>query len=89
MDLMARFRDDDGDYVVEQFNKMHQVDSLESYIDHFEDLRSALLQNDHVLSSQYILESFIFGFKEDVIPSVRAFKLKTKSISEAIRYARL
>lgn len=51
VDLMARFKDDDGDYVVEQFNKLHQVDSLEGYIGQFEDLRSALLQNDHVLSA--------------------------------------
>ena len=75
------------EYVVEQFNKLHQVDSLEGYIDQFQDLRSALLQNDHVLSAQYILESFIGGLKEDVKPFVRAFK--PKSISEAIRYARL
>ena len=57
-DLAARFKDDSGDDVVESFNKLNQTDSLETYIDAFEDLRALLIQFGPSLSNAYILQSF-------------------------------
>ena len=54
-DLAARFKDDSRDNVVEQFNKLTQLDSLEEYIDSFEELRAILIQHGHQLSSAYLL----------------------------------
>ncbi|XP_056690117.1 uncharacterized protein [Spinacia oleracea] len=87
VDLYARFRDNSALNVVETFNKLHQVSTLEEYIDEFENLRSIMLMNNHVLPDAYMLESFIGGLKPAVKPFVKAFKPAT--IAEAIDLARL
>lgn len=87
IDLNARFRDESGASIVEQFNKLQQQDNLEKYIDGFEDLRSSMVQNRHVLPDQYVLDSFVGGLNAAVKPFVKAFK--PKSIAEAVEYARL
>lgn len=86
-DLTARFREENGSNIVEQFNKLVQNDNLEKYIDEFEDLRAVMVQINHILPDSYILDSFIGGLKPSVKPFVRAFKPDT--ISQAIEYARL
>lgn len=58
-DLSARFRYEKGGNIVEQYNKLVQQDSLEKYIDDFEDLRDVIVQINHVLPESYILDSFI------------------------------
>ncbi|XP_048502834.1 uncharacterized protein LOC125498635 [Beta vulgaris subsp. vulgaris] len=85
VDLSARFKDETTVDVVEQFNKLQQTDSLESYIDEFEDLSSVVLQHHHFLLDDYILESFVGGLKSGVKPFVKAFKPKT--ISAAVEIA--
>ncbi|KAL8108056.1 hypothetical protein AgCh_024478 [Apium graveolens] len=75
-----------ADKAVEQFNKLQQTISLETYIDDFENLRSVMLQSNHVLPEGYILDSFIGGLKSAVKPFAKAFK--PTSISDAIEYAR-
>ncbi|XP_074336044.1 uncharacterized protein LOC141673210 [Apium graveolens] len=87
IDLSARFRDEVGHDVVEQFNKLQQFTSLEAYIDDFENLRSLLLQSNHTLPESYVLESFVEGLKGTVKPFVRAFK--PTFVADAILYARL
>ncbi|VFQ74021.1 unnamed protein product [Cuscuta campestris] len=87
MDVNARFRDDKGENVVEQFKKLEQKGSLESYVDEFEDLRSILVQHSHYLPDSFILDSFVGGLKPAVKLFVRAFK--PTSIAEAITFARL
>ncbi|VFQ79288.1 unnamed protein product [Cuscuta campestris] len=87
IDLSARFRDDKGHNVVEQFKKLEQKESLEDYIDEFEDLRSVLVQNNHYLPDSYILDCFIGGLKASIRLYVRAFK--PSSIAQDIEYARL
>lgn len=72
---------------MEQFNKLHQVDDLESYLDEFKNLRSVMLQSNHVLHKGYILDSFIRGLKPAAKPFVKAFK--PELITAAIEYARL
>ena len=87
IDLSARFRDDNGADVVEKFNKLHQMDSLEKYIDEFEDLRALMLHNSPDMPDAYILDSFIGGLKPAIKPFVKAFK--PTSIAAAIEFARL
>lgn len=87
VDLTTRFRDDTAIHIVEHFNKLYQHDSLEIYIDEFENLRAIMKQHNHVLPDGYILDSFVSGLKPAVKPFVKAFKPTT--IAEAIDYARL
>lgn len=87
IDLSARFRDDKSSDIVEQFNKLCQVDSLEKYIDDFEDLRALMLHNSPDLPEAYVLDSFIGGLKPGVKPFVKAFKPAT--IAQAVEFARL
>lgn len=42
MDLDAKFKDELGDSVVKQFNRLQQKGFLESYIDEFESLKSVM-----------------------------------------------
>lgn len=49
IDLSARFKDEIGLSVVEQFNKLQQTGSIEDYIDEFDNLRSLMEQFQHVL----------------------------------------
>lgn len=87
IDLTARFKDGKGINAVEQFNKLEQGESLEDYIDEFENLRSVLLQNGHRLPEEFILDSFVGGLKPTIKPFVRAFN--PTNISEAVKFARL
>lgn len=87
LDVVARFKDDNVSNVVENFNKLSQLTSLEDYIDDFENLRCVLDQNGHKLTEGYLLESFVGGLKKEVKPFVKAFE--PTSISDAIKYARL
>ncbi|XP_021768532.1 uncharacterized protein LOC110732838 [Chenopodium quinoa] len=77
VDLYARFRDNSALDVVEQFNRLQQLGSIEDYIDEFEKLRSVMLMNNHILPDAYILESFVGGLKPAVKPFVKAFKPAT------------
>uniref|UniRef100_A0A803L5Q0 Ty3 transposon capsid-like protein domain-containing protein n=1 Tax=Chenopodium quinoa TaxID=63459 RepID=A0A803L5Q0_CHEQI len=87
VDLYARFRDNSALDVVEQFNRLQQLGSIEDYIDEFEKLRSVMLMNNHILPDAYILESFVGGLKPAVKPFVKAFKPAT--IAQAVDFARL
>lgn len=45
-DLYARFKDDSGMNVVEHFNRLQQMGSIEDYVDQFENL--SMMMNSHV-----------------------------------------
>ncbi|XP_074346521.1 uncharacterized protein LOC141685312 [Apium graveolens] len=81
----ARFRDDKSSDIVEQFNKLYHVDSLEKYIDDVEDLRALMLHNSPDLPEAYVLDSFIGGLKPGVKPFIKAFK--PVSIAQAVEFA--
>ena len=66
IDLTPRSKNDLGLNVVEEFNKLQQHDSLETYIDQFENLRAIMLQNNFTLPDSNILDSFIGGLKAEV-----------------------
>ncbi|VFQ70632.1 unnamed protein product [Cuscuta campestris] len=87
IDLSARFRDETGNNVVEQFKRLEQKGSLEAYIYDFEDLRSVLSQNNHYLPDSFVLDSFIGRLKPSVKLFVKAFKPST--IAQSTEYARL
>ncbi|XP_074318129.1 uncharacterized protein LOC141654920 [Silene latifolia] len=87
LDLCARFVDDVGDNVVEKFNKLHQLGSLNDYLDSFEYLKSLMIQRNPLLNDALFLDSFIGGLKPVIKPFVKAFKPAT--IAEAVAFARL
>uniref|UniRef100_A0A803L3P0 Ty3 transposon capsid-like protein domain-containing protein n=1 Tax=Chenopodium quinoa TaxID=63459 RepID=A0A803L3P0_CHEQI len=87
VDLTARFKDSKSDNAVENFNKLQQLGSIESYVDNFEELKSLMLQQNHGLPDSYFLASFIGGLKPAVKPFVKAFKPQT--LAEAVEFARL
>ncbi|XP_021846729.2 uncharacterized protein [Spinacia oleracea] len=87
LDLSARFKDVRGSNTVEQFNKLQQTDTIEAYLDSFEDLKSDVLNVHHDLPEDFVLESFIGGLNATVKPFVKAFKPTT--IAEAVEFARL
>ncbi|KAL2905959.1 Transposon Ty3-I Gag-Pol polyprotein [Bienertia sinuspersici] len=87
INVAARFKDDNGCNVVKRFNKLSQTGSIESYIDDFEELRSLMLQQNHVLPDSYFLDSFVGGLKPTVRPFVKAFKPTT--FTQAIEFSRL
>jgi len=43
MDVCSRFREELGSKVVEDFHKLHQMGSLDAYLERFEEFRSLLL----------------------------------------------
>ncbi|XP_074306372.1 uncharacterized protein LOC141641616 [Silene latifolia] len=86
-DLYARFPDNHENNVVEMFNKLEQIGSLEDYVDEFESLKAFMLQKNKCLTEDYFVESFIGGLKPSLKPFVRAFQPNT--IAKALELARL
>jgi len=41
-DVCARFRDELGNQVVEEFNKLNQTGSIDEYLERFEELKSLM-----------------------------------------------
>lgn len=72
--VSARFKCEVGYNVVERFNKSQKVDSLEKYINEFENLKALMLQQNQLLPDSYFLDSFVGGLKTTLKPFVRAFK---------------
>jgi len=61
VDLCARFRDDMGRQVVEEFNKLNLIGELDDYLEKFEELKALLLLKNPSLSNNYFVDSFIGG----------------------------
>ena len=85
--VVARFQDNSCNNVVENYNKLVQVGSLEDYIDSFEHANSDLSRYGYALCDEYMLDSFIGGLKSEIRPFVKAFN--PRSISEATKLTRL
>ena len=86
VDLCARFRDDLGGKVVEDFNRLQQTGTVDEYLTKFEELKSLLLVRNPNMPESYLLESFIGGLKRAIKALVRAFKPLTLDL--AIEQAR-
>ena len=76
-----------GSKVVEEFNKRQQRDTLEEYVDKFEELRALLLIKNSLLPDEHFLDSFMGGLKPYLKSFVRVFHPKTSS--KAVEYAKL
>ncbi|XP_074303808.1 uncharacterized protein LOC141638304 [Silene latifolia] len=87
VDLCARFKEEIAGNVVEEFNKLHQIGSIDDYLDAFENLKGLMLQRNPLLPEQYFLDSFVSGLKASLKPFVRAFKPRT--LASVVEYARL
>ena len=87
MDVCARFKDDLGGKVVEDFNKLQQTGTVDDYLAKFEELKSLLLVKAPSMPDTHLLDSFIGGLKPTIKPLVKAFKPLT--LNQAIKQARL
>jgi len=86
VDVCARFRDDLGSKVVEEFNKLQQTGTLDDYLAKFEELKTLILVRTPNTPEVYFLESFIRGLKPAIKPLLRAFK--PQNLESAIEQAR-
>ncbi|XP_074297152.1 uncharacterized protein LOC141627838 [Silene latifolia] len=86
LDLCARFKENLGSNVVEEFNKLQQTGTLEEYLDNFENLRGLMLQRNALLPDSHFLDSFVGGLKPTIKPFVRA--LRPASVAQAMELAR-
>lgn len=87
LDVTTRFKDVRGSNTMEQLNKLRQTDSIESYLDEFEDLKFGVMNTHHSLPEEFTLDSFIGGLNPTVKPFVMAFK--PTSIAKAVEFARM
>ena len=69
--VCSRFRDDLGSKVVENFNRLQQMGTLEDYLARFEELKAFLQVRSPIMLETYFLESFIRGLK----PGSKSFML--------------
>ena len=61
VDVCARFGDELGSQVVEDFNKLTQTGSIDQYLERFEDLKSLMLLKNPSLPPDYFVDSFVGG----------------------------
>jgi len=83
VEVCARFRDELGSCVVDEFNKLKQAGTIEDYLERFEELKSLMLIKNSSLPSDYFIDSFIGGLNDDVKHFTRAFNPRT--LSEAVK----
>ena len=86
MDLSARFKDDIGYRVVEDFNNLQRTGSLDDCLDKFEELKALLVMKNPLLLDDYFLDCFVGGLKPHLKSFVKAFHPAT--LYAAIEYAR-
>jgi len=87
VDVCDRFREELRGTIVEEFNKLQQVGSLDDYLDSFEELKSMMIQKTPCLPDDFFIDSFVGGLKPQLKPFVKA--LRPTTLSEAVVYARL
>jgi len=87
MDVCARFRDELGSQVVEDFNKLTQTGTIDQYLEKFEDLKALMLLKNPSLPMDYFVDSFVGGLSPQLKSFTKAFKPQT--LAAAVDYARL
>ena len=73
--------------IVEEFNKIQQIGSVEDYQEKFQELKPLMLMKNPQLDEGYFVSSFISGFKEEIKPMIRM--LKPTELSAAYEMAQL
>nr|XP_009802879.1 PREDICTED: uncharacterized protein LOC104248335 [Nicotiana sylvestris] len=82
-----RFGDVAMDDVVEEFNKLSQLGSVDEFLSRFEDLKAQMIIRNPALNEDHFLSSFVGALKEEIRFSVKLFKPRT--LSFAIQQARM
>ena len=85
-DTSARFKYNLGSKVVEEFNKLIQIGSLDYNIAKFEQLKVLLLLGNSTMLESYFLETIIGDLSAAVKHVVRSFN--PVSVNAAIEYAK-
>ncbi|XP_039056463.1 uncharacterized protein LOC120199464 [Hibiscus syriacus] len=86
-DLCHRFVDKRYIDVIDKFNKLTQLSSVEEYEAQFEELQPYLLQINPKLGEEYFVSIFLSGLKEELKHKVKVREPKT--VAEAARKAKL
>ncbi|XP_027127715.2 uncharacterized protein [Coffea arabica] len=72
--LCLRFNDRTGRDIVEEFNKLQQVGSVEEYQEKFEELKALMMIRNRNLDEKYFISSFLSGLKEEIKPMIKMLK---------------
>ncbi|XP_069152850.1 uncharacterized protein [Solanum lycopersicum] len=73
--------------VVEEFNKLQYLGTIDEFLDKFEDLKAHMLIRNPTLNEAHFLSSFVGALKEEIRFEVKMFKPTT--LKEAIEKARM
>jgi len=87
LDVYARFRDNLGSKVVEDFNRLQQLGTLEEYLQKIWRTHSTLVGKNSTVPEAYFLESFTGGLKPAIKSFVRA--LNPQTLDAAMEFTRL
>ncbi|KAK2979794.1 hypothetical protein RJ640_012978 [Escallonia rubra] len=85
-DLYARFSVLTGVSVLGEFNKLHQMGTIDDYFNRFEALRAQVVQEFDYLDESYFCMSFIGGLRPEIQSRVEQFEVG--SLTKAIYIAR-
>ncbi|KAK2974436.1 hypothetical protein RJ640_013751 [Escallonia rubra] len=85
-DLYARFSVLTGVSVLGEFNKLHQIGTVDDYFNRFEALRAQVVQEFDYLDESYFCMSFIGGLRPEIQSRVEQFEVG--SLTKAIHIAR-
>jgi len=87
MDVCARFKEDLGSQVVEDFNRLQQKGTVDEYLEQFEELKALMVQRTPTLPDSFFVDSFVGGLKPQLKPFVKA--LTPVTLADAMNLARL
>ena len=87
VDICARFRDELGSQVVEDFNKLNQTRSIDEYLERFEELKSLMQLKNPLPPTDYFVDSFVGGLSPQLKSFTKAFKPQT--LIAVMDYAKL
>lgn len=86
-ELICRFGDTVMEDIVEEFNKLSQVGTIDEFLVKFEDMKAQMLIRNPLLDESHFISSFIGALKEEIRCGVKLFKPTT--LKFAIKQARL
>ncbi|KAL4332246.1 hypothetical protein GQ457_07G001740 [Hibiscus cannabinus] len=86
-DLCHCFCDKNQLDIIEEFNKLSQLNTVEEYQEKFEELKPLMLQQNCHLPESYFISSFISGLREEIKHKVKVHEPTT--LVDAYRKAKL
>ncbi|KAK2973606.1 hypothetical protein RJ640_027516 [Escallonia rubra] len=76
-DVYARFSSLTGVSVLGEFNKLHQMGTVDDYFNRFEALRAQVVQEFDYLDESYFCMSFIGGLRPEIQSRVEQFEIQS------------